>query len=355
MPETTPDTQIGSDGERYPTGTQPTADPGGPIPPFGDASGATNGQTLVYDASAGEWVPGAASGGSATLTGLTDTEITAAAKGDLLVFDGTNWVDVTVGANDTILTADSAETSGVKWAAAAASASYDSFATVLAEIRALGSIIHDYDFGVASGNITDTVGSQDLVVAAGGGSITYAQADPTGGTDAVLFNVGAKSEVAAIGDYPVGDANRTLIAIVKSTVPSGTESEIFGYGTHSADDAFIYKQKPSAGNPTWPTFVGWGSSADFSLGSEHPLNGEWNVLALQHNTTTALNTIHCNETFGAKGRTLTTGSANELPSIPYDTGVPSLYVSHFLAFDDDIGTDLINRLALGLKLLKYGA
>ena len=239
-------------------------------------------------------------------------------------------------------------------AGGAAGSDYDSFATVLAELRALGSIIHDYDFGVASGNITDTVGSQDLVVAVGGGSITYAQADPSGGTDAVLFNVGAKSEVAAIGDYPVGDADRTLIAIVKSTVPTAAETEIFGYGSHSTDDAFIYKQGGS-GSPGVPAFVGWGASADFTLGAGNPLDGEWNVLAISHESATAVNSIHCNEFLGSKGRTLTTGSANELPSIPYDTGVPSLYVSHFLAFDDDVDPSLITRLALGLKFLKYGA
>jgi copper chaperone CopZ len=38
-------------------------------------------------------------------------------KGDLAVFDGTNWVRIGAGANDTVLTADSAQTEGIKWAA----------------------------------------------------------------------------------------------------------------------------------------------------------------------------------------------------------------------------------------------
>ena len=39
-------------------------------------------------------------------------------KGDVVVFDGTDVVRVGVGANNTVLTADSAQASGVKWATA---------------------------------------------------------------------------------------------------------------------------------------------------------------------------------------------------------------------------------------------
>jgi len=42
-------------------------------------------------------------------------------KGDIVVFNGTDVVRVGTGANDTILTADSTQSSGVKWAAPAAS------------------------------------------------------------------------------------------------------------------------------------------------------------------------------------------------------------------------------------------
>lgn len=38
-------------------------------------------------------------------------------KGDVVVFNGTDVVRVGVGANDTVLTADSAQSAGVKWAA----------------------------------------------------------------------------------------------------------------------------------------------------------------------------------------------------------------------------------------------
>jgi hypothetical protein len=53
---------------------------------------------------------------STSVSNLSDTSITGAAKGDILVHNGSNWVDLTVGSNNQVLTADSAETTGVKWA-----------------------------------------------------------------------------------------------------------------------------------------------------------------------------------------------------------------------------------------------
>ena len=46
-------------------------------------------------------------------------------KGDVVVFNGTDVVRVGVGANNTVLTADSAQSSGVKWAAAVSSGEDD--------------------------------------------------------------------------------------------------------------------------------------------------------------------------------------------------------------------------------------
>src|SRR5210317_404701 len=55
-----------------------------------------------------------------SLFALTDTNITLAEKGDILAFNGTSWVDLSVGANGTVLTADSAEATGLKWTGAGA-------------------------------------------------------------------------------------------------------------------------------------------------------------------------------------------------------------------------------------------
>ena len=52
---------------------------------------------------------------------LSDVAALAPTKGRLIVGDGTNWVDLGVGTDTHVLTADAAQTKGVKWAAAAAS------------------------------------------------------------------------------------------------------------------------------------------------------------------------------------------------------------------------------------------
>ena len=59
-------------------------------------------------------------------------------KGDILANDGTDYEIVAVGANDTVLTADSAQTSGVKWAAALAGSpvKHPRFSTVFEDISA---------------------------------------------------------------------------------------------------------------------------------------------------------------------------------------------------------------------------
>ena len=67
----------------------------------------TTGQVVKYNGSA--WVNDTDDTGS----GLP----TASTKGDIAVYNGSAWVVVSAGANDTVLTANSAQAAGVKWAA----------------------------------------------------------------------------------------------------------------------------------------------------------------------------------------------------------------------------------------------
>jgi hypothetical protein len=69
---------------------------------------------------AGTGISGGGSSGAVTITNSMATEI--AAKGDLIAGTGSQTFDnLTVGANDTVLTADSTTATGLKWATPAAS------------------------------------------------------------------------------------------------------------------------------------------------------------------------------------------------------------------------------------------
>jgi hypothetical protein len=81
---------------------------------------------------------------SASGVDLNDIAVIAPTKGRLLVGDGSTFVAVGVGTNDDVLTADSAESAGVKWAAAAGGGGAPDY------IR----IEHEETSGTAGGGIT---------------------------------------------------------------------------------------------------------------------------------------------------------------------------------------------------------
>lgn len=78
-------------------------------------SGATTGYVLTKDGSGNAtW---AAASTVAAVNDLTDVTITGAAKGDILVYNGSAWVDLTVGADGQVLKALSSEATGLVWGA----------------------------------------------------------------------------------------------------------------------------------------------------------------------------------------------------------------------------------------------
>jgi hypothetical protein len=84
------------------------------------ASGATGD---IEGVTAGVGISGGGTSGTVTVTNSMATEFDA--KGDLVVGTGADTFDkLTVGANDTVLTADSSTATGLKWAAPAAGASF---------------------------------------------------------------------------------------------------------------------------------------------------------------------------------------------------------------------------------------
>lgn len=87
--------------------------------------GGTRLQILTQTASpfgAGEvgfWGDNATTPNARYSDGATANYVAAGAvtsKGDMLIFNGTNWVVLPVGANNKVLTADSTQPAGVKWA-----------------------------------------------------------------------------------------------------------------------------------------------------------------------------------------------------------------------------------------------
>lgn len=58
--------------------------------------------------------------GTSRTSGFNALAPASAAKGDLLAFNGTDWIRVAVGTDGYLLTADTAQTAGIKWAVAPA-------------------------------------------------------------------------------------------------------------------------------------------------------------------------------------------------------------------------------------------
>ncbi|MCJ2530808.1 MAG: hypothetical protein LN413_00605 [Candidatus Thermoplasmatota archaeon] len=99
---------------------------GAGAPTHSDAEGTlywdtTNNIFYVNDDGATAWTLVGPGGGAAhTLDSATHTDVAAITEGvgDILVWNGTNWVDLNVGTDGLQLTADSGQTEGVAWAAA---------------------------------------------------------------------------------------------------------------------------------------------------------------------------------------------------------------------------------------------
>jgi len=80
-------------------------------------SSATDEHVLTKDTSSGNAIWKVAST-VASLNDLTDITITGASKGDIVVYNGSAWVDLTVGSNGLALKADSSTATGLTWGTA---------------------------------------------------------------------------------------------------------------------------------------------------------------------------------------------------------------------------------------------
>lgn len=117
-------------------------------------SGATNGQVLTWNSTTGQWEP------ATPATGLADPTTT---KGDLLARSSSAVSRLAVGADGQVLTADSAQALGVKWAAPAGGGSL----TVQDENGTIATGVTQLDFQGAG--VTATAGTGEVVVTIPGG------------------------------------------------------------------------------------------------------------------------------------------------------------------------------------------
>ncbi len=100
--------------------------------------GLADGDTIVWNAASGTWIPGAA-GGSSPLT----------TKGDIYTYSTTDD-RLGVGTDGQVLVADSAEVTGLKWEDANIA-----FSPTLQEVLASGNITNGYDIAVTNGDTLD--------------------------------------------------------------------------------------------------------------------------------------------------------------------------------------------------------
>jgi len=138
-------------------------------------------------------------GGASALPDLTDVTITAAAKGDLLAHNGTEWVDVSVGTDGQVLVADSVEASGVKW-----------------DTIAGGSEVNDLTASVTWANVPDANITQTSVTQHEAAlTITESQISDLSHTDSTAIHDNVSGEISLITEKTT-PVNADLVIIEDS-------------------------------------------------------------------------------------------------------------------------------------------
>ena len=213
--------------------------------------------------------------GASTQTAAMDALSPTTTKGDLLVDDGTNVIRVAVGSNDQVLTADSAQASGVKWAAAGGSTptrldastgyyiGWDCF-----DAAKLNSVS-----GTAAATTVSTMGTGEGVA---GVQTQSTGTDTTGRSGSLLFSNQSP-------EYGLGEGTLTFTAYIKiPTLSDGTNTFTVKVGlgtsvTAVADtDAirFVYASATSA-NWRYSTIA---SSAETVTSSSTAVGTGWTHL-----------------------------------------------------------------------------
>lgn len=179
--------------------------------------------------------------------GLSDVVITGALKGDLIAFNGSNWVDLAVGANDDVLTADSAEATGLKWATPS------------------GGSPHALD---SHTDVVVTAAADNEVLAFHNATGDWINQTPAEAGLSAVGHTHLEADITNLQAYLLAELNDLTAAVVWANIPDANVPET-AVTQHEAAMAVLWSQ--ITGNPTeYPVAVSRNSAA--AVGQRATLN-----------------------------------------------------------------------------------
>jgi hypothetical protein len=193
--------------------------------------------------------------GQTTATLAFDALSPLTTKGDLVSNDGTNDVRVAVGANGTVLTADSAEASGVKWGSSAVTPAAGSVYSDGAALQTTGSFAAQGNkvVGVNSGatateykSLNTGSSGTDFAIAHAAGSVTFNLPDASAANrGAVTTGAQTFAGVKSFNSPPfINDASSIVQATASVPGVVSTGAQTFG-GTKTFSDVAVYGTSPT--------------------------------------------------------------------------------------------------------------
>jgi hypothetical protein len=214
----------------------------------------TNDVGDITAVSAGTGISGGGTSGAITITNSMATEI--AAKGDLIVGTGSATFDnLTVGANNTVLTADSSTATGLKWAASSGGGSFTKVAS--GSWSAVAAVNIDSIFSATYKNY--------LVLLYNMGSSTSPfdqtvslQFRYSGNTESGSNYLGSNWQIDRANSTSTGGFVSTSSATLMQDVGDSSRSMVYGYFSHVGN---------SNQNPVYFTDIYTGYNQSRALGT----------------------------------------------------------------------------------------